>query len=68
MKLINTSELLWVLASAIFCSLFVFFQATELVENNEWKGYHCAPIVKVSTMKEAKKQIEINQIMTGVRG
>tara|TARA_R110000850_G_scaffold221556_2_gene347296 strand:+ start:880 stop:1077 length:198 start_codon:yes stop_codon:yes gene_type:complete len=38
------------------------------VESNTVDGYHCAPIVKVSTMEEAKKQIEINQAMTGVKG
>ena len=38
------------------------------VESNTIKDYHCAPIVKVSTMEEAKKQIEINQVMTGVKG
>jgi uncharacterized protein YcfJ len=31
------------------------------------KEMHCAPIVKVSTMKEAIKQIEINQAVAGVR-
>ena len=38
------------------------------IEDNSIDGYHCAPIVKVSTMEEAKKQIEINQVMTGVKG
>lgn len=37
------------------------------VQNNTFSGYHCAPIVKASTMKEAKKQIEINQVMKGVK-
>ena len=40
----------------------------EDVESNSLDGYHCAKIVKVSTMEEAKKQIEINQVMTGVKG
>ena len=36
------------------------------IESNTFDGYHCAPIVKVSTMEKAKEQIEINQVMTGV--
>ena len=36
--------------------------------NNTVSGYNCAQIVKASTMEEAKKQVEINQVITGVRG
>ena len=31
------------------------------LSTNSVSGYHCAPIVKASTMEEAKKQVEINQ-------
>ena len=38
------------------------------VQDNTFSGYHCAPIVKASTMEGAKNQIEINQAISGVKG
>ena len=35
---------------------------------SELKDLHCAPIVKASTMEGARKQIEINQAISGVNG
>ena len=66
MKIIKMSELAWVAASAIFCSTFVYFQATDLVESNKWKGYHCTPITKHIGIESAKKQVSAYQAM--VRG
>ncbi len=38
------------------------------VENNEVSSYHCAPIIEVSTMEEAKKRVELNRSVAGARG
>ena len=45
-------------------------QCSKAGQYESWflNDIRCAPIVKVSTMEEAKKQIEINQAMTGVKG
>mgnify|MGYP003652303436 CR=1 FL=1 len=67
---------------SLFAYLVVFFAGgyahqNDLVRQCEeggsmtpWLGeeIRCAPIVKVSTMEEARKQIEINKVMTGVKG
>ena len=61
MKIFKTSEFLWVLACAVFCTGFMYLQATSLVEGNKWKDYHCAPITKHTSLESAKAQVLINQ-------
>ena len=64
-------EIIIIILMAIgFCGGAAFGHKLALagLEDNQVEDYHCAPIVKVSTMEEAKKQIEINQAMTGVKG
>tara|TARA_R110002167_G_scaffold45515_1_gene136704 strand:+ start:4267 stop:4455 length:189 start_codon:yes stop_codon:yes gene_type:complete len=62
MKFIQVLGIIWFSGLIIGASLMSMHYKSEL------KDLHCAPIVKVSTMEEAKKQIEINQAMTGVKG
>ena len=66
MKLFKSSEFLWVIAPSVFCSVFMYCQATDLVESNKWSGFHCQPIQKVETLEEAKARIKQYQAM--VRG
>lgn len=37
------------------------FRVSNEVKNNEFSGYHCAPITKHIGLESAKKQVEINQ-------
>ena len=51
------------------CLGFLMGGALMYLDNKkEMALLHCAPIVKASTMEGAKKQIEINQTISGVKG
>tara|TARA_R110000824_G_scaffold205804_1_gene390722 strand:- start:531 stop:731 length:201 start_codon:yes stop_codon:yes gene_type:complete len=61
--------LIWLGVFLSFClCLVVAANVGKSIALSQMSDYHCAKIVKVSTMKEAKKQIEINKVMTGVKG
>tara|TARA_R110000824_G_scaffold220201_4_gene407294 strand:+ start:1114 stop:1311 length:198 start_codon:yes stop_codon:yes gene_type:complete len=64
----ETFDKVMVLGLVISCCALSSIITYGAVMDEIGESYHCAPIVKVSTMEEAKKQIEINQAITGAKG
>ena len=50
-----------IVPAAILAFAAIFISDEYLMHEEYIASLHCAPIVKASTMEEAKKQIEINQ-------